>query len=137
MKKLVLAMLLVFGFHLTTYSQDKISRPEVGDILMVNAPNGTYYNHVYFPKLNFLVKRGKIANYKSVHNTMVIVKDVTDKNGNLYITLSPKDGSKFFDYVSKVNANYYKSIASGELSTINSEYNKTKKQGDIALLKIE
>ena len=93
--------------------------PKVGDVLMINNPSGTKFNHVAFPKLNFLAKRGKVANYKSVYGNHVVVKEViTKSNGNTYVVLEKKDNSKFFGYLKEVKANYTKSLNSGEISIV-------------------
>lgn len=92
-------------------------QPKVGDVLIVNEPSGQFYNHVSFPQLNILVKRGKIASYKPVYGNEVVIDEVVNNDNNkTYVVLKKKDGSKFFDIISKVKANYVKAINSGELS---------------------
>ena len=92
------------------------TEPKVGDVLIVKQPSNQYYNHVDFPKLNILVKRGKIASYKSEFESEVVIQDVkTKSNGDTYVVLSKKDGSKFFGLKTKVKANYNKAIEAGEL----------------------
>ncbi|WP_412560551.1 hypothetical protein [Winogradskyella sp. MIT101101] len=114
MKKLFFT-LLFFGFCFMLSAQ---TEPKVGDELVINAQDGASYNYIKFPKLNILSKRGKVANYKSVHgNTVVVDEVITDKNNNTYVILKKKDGSKFFGFVSEVKANYDKSIAAGEMTT--------------------
>ena len=84
MKKLLLTTALsIFCF---TVNASEI--PKIGDQFVVNSPSGQYYNHVKFPKLNFLVKKGKLANYKDVEGNKVIVSDIeTCKKGNTYLIL--------------------------------------------------
>jgi len=113
MKKLLL-LLCFFSIGFIVNAQTK---PKVGDVLLVKSPTGQYYNHVSFPQLNILVKRGKIASYKSEYNSEVVVKDVKTKpNGKIYVILEKKDGSKFFGLKSKVKANFNAAIASNELA---------------------
>ena len=76
MRKLLFA-LLFFGFTISTSAQNT---PEVGDDLIIKAPYAQTYKHVKFPKLNILTKRGKVANYKSVYNNLVIVDEVITKD---------------------------------------------------------
>ncbi|WP_282043442.1 hypothetical protein [Winogradskyella flava] len=112
MKKIFFT-LLFFGCCFLISAQ---TEPKVGDELIIEAQDGPTYHHIKFPKLNILVKRGKVANYKSVHGNVVIIDDViTDKDNNTYVVLKKKDGSKFFGFLTKVKANYEKSIASGEM----------------------
>ena len=110
------ATLFIIGIGLSLNAQEK---PEIGDEFIINKPSKQYYSHISFPKPNFIAKKGKIANYKSVFNNKVIVSRIeTKKNGDTYIILKKKDGKKFFGYLSKVKANYIKSLSSGELSLV-------------------
>ena len=121
MKKFSFILFLVFGLTFANNQKPitvKQNLPKVGDVLIVNATSNTKYNHVYFPKLNFLVKKGKLATYKPIHGVKVVVKEVINKNDNVYVVLEKKDNTKFFDYQKQVKANYTNSINSGELSKI-------------------
>ncbi|MDD7885635.1 hypothetical protein [Flavivirga sp. 57AJ16] len=122
MKSLTITIFFL-GLCLLTNAQDK---PEIGDELVINPPNGVSYNHIDFPKLNFLVKRGKLANYKNVYGTKVIIKDIEDKgDGHIYVILKKKHGGKFFGFLNEVEANYNKSIESEELSVVMSSEQKS------------
>ncbi|TGV01021.1 hypothetical protein [Flavivirga rizhaonensis] len=115
MRNLIFAMLLLC-FCFFANAQDI---PKIGDELVINTPHSASYNHIDFPRLNFLVKKGKLANYKNVYGNKVIIKDVINEdNGITYVILEKKNGKKFFGFLSDVKANYNKSIESGELSTI-------------------
>ena len=122
MKKICFVLLLTFGVSFANDSNplnNNQNDPIVGDILVINATSNTNYNHIDFPKLNVIVKKGGLANYKSVHGNHVVVTDVKIKNdGNVYVTLEKKDKTKFFGFVKQVNADYHKSISSGELSKL-------------------
>lgn len=117
MKKIALLMFLAFG---VSFANNNVlpsqNNPQVGDILIIN-PAGSDYKHIAFPKLNFIAKRGKIANYKSVHGNHVVVKEViTESNGNTYVVLEKKDNTRFFGFLNEVKANYEKSLNAGEIS---------------------
>ena len=113
MKKLFFTLLFL-GFYFVTFGQNE---PKVGDVLVIESPSSHVYNYVKFPKLNTLIKRGKVGNYKSVKGNVVIVDEVIEgKDGSTYVVLKKKDGSKFFGYLTKVKANYDKSINAGEIS---------------------
>jgi hypothetical protein len=116
MKKLFF-VLLFLGLCFSSYSQNE---PKVGDELIINAPKSTTYAYIKFPKPNILIKRGKLANYKSVYGNIVVIDDVINKaNGSTYVILKKKDGSKFFGYLTKVKAHYSKSIEAGEIVVAN------------------
>ena len=113
MKKLFFTLLFL-GFYFITFAQ---SEPKVGDVLIIESPSSHVYNHVKFPKLNTLIKRGKVGNYKSVKGNVVVVDEIIEgKDGSTHVVLKKKDGSKFFGYLTSVKANYDKSIKSGEIS---------------------
>ncbi|MCK8479744.1 hypothetical protein [Psychroserpens algicola] len=113
MKKLFF-ILLFLGLCINTEAQDQ---PKVGDVLEINEPYAQKFNHVYFPKANILIKRGKVANYNSVYGNAVVVSEIKTKDdGTTYVILKKKDGSKFFGYLSEVKANYKASLEAGELS---------------------
>lgn len=115
MKKLLFT-LLFFGIYFISSAQNQ---PNVGDELMIKAPNGQTYNHIKFPKPNILIKRGKVGNYKSIYdNTVVIDEVLTKDDGTAYVILKKKDGTKFFGFLSKVKANYAKAIGAKELKVL-------------------
>lgn len=121
MKKLCLLLLFAFGISFANNNTfPNQNEPKVGDVLVINPTSNSKYNHISFPKLNFIAKRGKVANYKSVHGNHVVVKEVlTKSNGNTYVVLEKKDNSKFFGYLKEVKANYQKSLDAGEISVAN------------------
>ncbi len=133
MKRLGIPFLFFFGLILTVNSQQQMTEPAIGDVLVINAPNGSTYNHVFLPKLNFMVKRGKIASYKSIFETRVVIKDLETKNGSTYAILQKESGKKFFGYLSKVRANYTKALSSGELSIAKDGQGKPSSSEAIAL----
>lgn|SRR5690606_31673660 len=123
MKKMYFILLLVssFAFANNTNSYESNQNdPKVGDVLIINSTSNSKYNHIDFPKLNTIAKRGNVANYKSVHGKRVVVKDVINNdNGNTKIVIENEDQTKFFGFIEHVEANYSKSLASGELSKAN------------------
>lgn len=118
MKKICYLLFFVFGISFASENPlNNQNQPQVGDVLVINGTSITKYNHVFFPKLNFIAKRGKVANYKSVHGNEVVVKEVKQKsNGETYVVLEKADNTKFFGFLQKVEANYHKSLNSGEIS---------------------
>lgn len=113
MKKQILGLFLIGCFFFATAQE----QPKVGDVLTIDQPQNHDYKHIDFPKRNILVKRGKLANYKSVYNNVVIVDEViTNDNGSIEVILKKKDGTKFFGILNKVKANYMKAIEAKELT---------------------
>ncbi|WCO02958.1 hypothetical protein [Psychroserpens ponticola] len=115
MKKLVLTLLFL-GVCFYSNAQDQ---PKIGDELIINEPYAQNFNYINFPKPNILIKRGKLGNYSSVYDNIVIVdKVITKENGKTYVILKKKDGSQFFGFLAKVKANYIASIKAKELSIL-------------------
>ncbi|WP_339894153.1 hypothetical protein [uncultured Algibacter sp.] len=117
MKNLLYLIVFVCGVSYAATNPEIINNndPKVGDVLKIKTPKSVSFKHINFPRLNFIVKRGGLANYKSVYGELVIVKEVTDKNGVIQVLLERKDGKKFFRYLKQVTANYTESIAAGEI----------------------
>lgn len=112
MKNLLL-ITLFFGCFNLSFSQ---TEPKVGDQLIIKAPSAQEYNHIDFPKLNILVKRGSLANYKSVYNDTVVVDAVmTNDDGSVSVILKKKNSGKFFGFLPKVKADYAKAIEAKEM----------------------
>ncbi len=112
MKNIILVALF-FGCFNLAFAQ---TQPKVGDELTIKAPSSQMYNHIDFPRLNILVKRGSLPNYKSVYGNAVAVEEViTNKDGSIDVILKKKDGSKFFGFLRIVKANYAKAIEAKEI----------------------
>ena len=92
------ALFLVFCFLSSAQTQ-----PKVGDELKINEPYAQSFHHVFFPKPNILIKRGKVATYNSVYGTLVVIDDIITKDdGTTYVILKKKDGSKFWRILIKI-----------------------------------
>lgn len=119
MKKYVFAfMFSVFALGLQAQSVNK-GEVAVGDILEVGKPESTQYEHIEFPKPNFIIKRGGLANYKRVEGNKVMVTSIKEKkDGTLRIKIKKTDGSRFFGSHWQVAANVKEALESGELRRI-------------------
>ncbi|MGB6151483.1 MAG: hypothetical protein WBG48_05780 [Pricia sp.] len=91
----------------------------VGDIFEIGEPDANTYKHIDFPRANFIIKRGGIANYKSVHGEKVVVTSVKEKkDGKTQITLKRNDGGRFFGSHKFVAADIKHALESGELQAL-------------------
>ncbi len=89
---------------------------EIGDVLKIGKASNYQYTHIDFPKSNFIIKKGGIANYSELAGSLVeVTKIKTNNKGETSIILKRKDGGKFFGSFSEIKANYKKAIASAEL----------------------
>ena len=112
-----IAFLTICG--LMSYQVNAINNdnnPEIGDRLLIQSPENTTYTALNMPKLNFVVKKGGVANYKSVQNTLVeVVKISKNKKGESVVTLQRVDGAKILGLKKSVSANYDQALQLGEL----------------------
>lgn len=89
---------------------------EVGDVFEIGKPETNKYKHINFPRANFIIKRGGIANYKSVEKNTVVVTSVKEKkDGTTEIKIKRKDGSRFFGSHTVVSVDFDEAIQAGEL----------------------
>ncbi|MFC0604953.1 hypothetical protein [Winogradskyella pulchriflava] len=115
MKKLFITVLFL-GFTIFLSAQNT---PQVGDELVIKATESSTYEHIDFPKPNILIKRGSVANYKSVVGNTVVIEEVNTKaDGTVVVVLKQKDGGKFFNFKKKVTADYNAAIAAKELVAV-------------------
>lgn len=91
----------------------------VGDTFEIGAPESPQYEHLEFPRANFIIKRGGIADFKSVKGNKVVVTDIKEKkNGTKLFVIKRTDGNRFFGSHWQVAANIEKALESGELLKI-------------------
>lgn len=99
----------------TMAAQDNQNRIMEGAEFTLGKVNAAGYSHIDFPKKNFIIKRGAIANFNVLVGKKVVVTEVRSMNGKTQLVLKPKDGSKFFRFWPTVTADYEKALEKGEL----------------------
>ncbi|WP_445955748.1 hypothetical protein [Yeosuana sp.] len=118
MRKYVLAGFVALG-ALTMNAQDVMNKSitvEKGDVIEIGYPSTSKYKHIKFPRANFIIKRGGIANYKAALGEEVVVTNVKTKNdGSTMVTVKRKDGKRFFNTVSTVFINFEDALATKEI----------------------
>ncbi|MDC6351106.1 hypothetical protein PP178_06035 [Zeaxanthinibacter sp. PT1] len=115
MKKgiILLSMLLTGVFAL----QAQDTSVNVGDEFTIQQPEGNQFNHLDFPRPNFLIKQGILPDYKSLAGIRVVVADVsTDKEGHQVATLQPVNRKQYFRHYREVTAHVDRALQSGELN---------------------
>lgn len=119
MKKVIFIMSFVLSLGLVN-GQESEKAIETGTVLTLGDPSsGLDYKYVHFPRKNFIIKRGAIANFKGLVGKKVEVNSMMKSdNGMTKIVLKRKDGLKFFRFYPKIEANLEKAMASGELKFI-------------------
>lgn len=103
----------------TALQAQNMEEPQVGEVLLMSSQDGNGFDHVHFPKLNFIMKRGGVGNWTNFRGTKVVVKEqYPDSEGSKFVVLERADGRKFFKLLPSVTASFNKALASGELKRI-------------------
>lgn len=118
MKAILFTVILALG-TLNIQAQGNCETPKVktGDILKLSGATNTQFEHINFPKKNFIIKKGGIVNYKKLNNKEVEVTDIEVVEGCISkIDVKLADGSKFFNAVEVVSINLEGALSSGEVT---------------------
>ena len=118
MKTLILTTAIAFG-ALSLQAQEKCETPQLkaGDVLTIASPSHATYEHINLPRANFIIKRGGIANYKSLINKKIEVTEVeTTDDCVTKVDVKLADGKKFFNSHSIVSINLKEALAAGEVT---------------------
>jgi hypothetical protein len=117
MMKLIMTLFLALSL-LTAKNNSKPNQqnPQVGDIYEIGKPETRTYRHINFPKPNFIIKKGGVANYKLAVGKKVIVTSVKKKkDGTNQVTIKREDGGRFFGSHTFISANFEEALEAGEL----------------------
>lgn len=111
MKHLV-SFLTLFIVSFGAFSQAESAEVKVGDIFTIQKSTNLPFDHINFPNANFIIKRGGVANYKSLDDVKVKVVKLLEDD---MVKLTTVNGKKFFNSYKYVNANMAKALQEGEL----------------------
>jgi len=115
------AITLLFSVSLLNAQNNTTVQTEVnvGDIFEIGKPESNKYKHIDFPRENFIIKRGGIANYRRAHGEEVVVTAVKElKDGTTQVKIKRNDGGRFFNSHTVVTADFKDAITSGELQAL-------------------
>ena len=122
MKQLFFIVLMVLGtISLNAQNAKQVvhEEVEVGDILRIGEPDASRFQHIEFPRPNFIIKKGGIANYKRVEGDKVVVTSIKEtKDGTIEVQIKLANGGRFFRTHSVVTADLKNALESGELRRI-------------------
>ncbi len=80
---------------------------------------GNLYEHIKFPKANFIMKRGRIVDYKTILGKEVVVTKVkTTKNSITKIIVKQKDSKRFFNSLPSVTIDLEKALVANEINVL-------------------
>jgi hypothetical protein len=112
MKKIFFAVFAMTGLILS--AQDQAVTVAEGAEFQIEKPDGDF-QHILFPRKNFIIKRGGIANMNLADGLHVVVDRVARKGDRQVVILRRKDGAKFFRNFSTVAAYWPEAMQAGEL----------------------
>lgn len=122
MRNLILVLVIAFSGAVVNAQNTKEVQPqhiEIGDVLEIGGPEAPQYKHINFPRANFIIKRGGIANYKGVRGYKVVVTSIKErKDGTLKVKIKRADGGRFFGSHTVVTAHLNDALETGELRKI-------------------
>lgn len=115
MKKAIVFTILGF-FGAASMAHAQANAVASGQEFELMLPDNGTFEHVDFPRKNFIIKRVGIADMKSVDGNTVVVDRIERKEGQVFAVLRRKDGRKFFRHLREVRAQWPEALNKGELT---------------------
>ncbi|MBR8537820.1 hypothetical protein KDU71_19770 [Carboxylicivirga sediminis] len=116
MKHLFLIALCVSLFTSVTFAQSSDSKVGVGDVFTIGEVENNHYEHINFPKNNFIVKKGGVADYQALVGEKVEITSLKEKkDGMLVATIKLASDKKFFMSHKYLTVDINEAISSKEL----------------------
>lgn len=119
MKNYILSSVLALFVSVSLYSQDSTSDFNSGDVFKIGIVKYNNYKHINFPRANFIIKKGGIANYKNIKGEKVVITSIKEKrNGKKVATIKLVNSRRFFNSHKYVTVDIDEAIKSKELLTV-------------------
>ncbi|TAI47921.1 hypothetical protein [Flagellimonas allohymeniacidonis] len=118
MKTYVLLLLFSLSIGWVNAQQTASQSVKIGDKFIISEPSSSEYRHLDVPRKNFIIKRGGIADMKTLKNSVVVVTDVSGDQ-NPVITFKRVNGIKFFRTYKTLTADLVNALDSKELLAYN------------------
>jgi len=98
------------------YSQNESTNFEVGDVFTIAEVEHNDYNHINFPRANFIIKKGGLPHYKNIKGAEVEVTSLREKkSGAVVATLQLSSKKSFFNSHKYVTVDLEKALRENEL----------------------
>lgn len=119
MRNHILFIVLISLFSGVIYSQSSNTSVKTGDVFVIGEVDNNNYKHIKFPKANFIIKKGGIANYNNVKGKKVEVTSIKEKkDGSLIATIKLTSNKNFFNSHKYVTVEISEAINQKELLRI-------------------
>lgn len=114
--KRLLPVLAILCLSYSVSAQTVTPHVKVGDVLTINKTSNLPFQYILFPKGNFIIKRGGIANYKGLHGQKVKVVAIDENNQAKLVSMN---GKRFFNIYNYVKADLTNALVKQELQYVN------------------
>jgi hypothetical protein len=119
MRTKILSTLLMSFLSGTLYAQSVDSEIRVGDVFTIGVADNNNYKHINFPRPNFIIKKGGIANYKNIIGKKIeIISIKEEKEGSKIATIRLTSKHSFFNSHKYLDVHIEEAIANKELIQI-------------------
>lgn len=119
MRNNILFTLLMILFSGIIYSQSSNASINIGDVFLINEVKNNNYKYINFPRPNFIIKKGGIANYKNIKGEKVEITTIKEKkDGDLVATIKLTSKKKFFNSHKYITVDINEAIRKKELLRI-------------------
>ncbi len=117
MKKYAFILLIaIFANAMHSQAPSTLEEPIVGSVFEIGEASAAQFEHIQFPRANFIIKRGGVPNYKAMKTVKVVVTSVKErKNGSTRVYIKHADGKRFFGSHLYVPTDFNAALESGEL----------------------
>ncbi len=116
MKNYILSSVLALFISVSLYAQEAPSSFNEGDVFQIGAVADNDYKHINFPRANFIIKKGGVANYDKVKGQRVVITSIKEKsNGKQVATIKLAGSGSFFNSHKFVTVDLDKAIKNKEL----------------------
>lgn len=115
MKTSILSLVVLVFFIAKMTAQTEVSQVKVGDVFVIGNMTSNSYKFIHFPRANFIIKRGGIANYNKLSGQKVVITNIDETHANHSATIQLLHSRKFFKSHQSVKVNLLKAIKNKEL----------------------
>jgi hypothetical protein len=119
MKKNILFAFLMIFFTGSIFAQTHKSSVEIGDVFIIGEVSNNNYKYINFPRPNFIIKKGGMANYNNIPGEKVKVTSIKEKkDGSILATIELTSSNNFFNSHKYVTVYITEAITEKELLRI-------------------
>lgn len=119
MKNINLSLIVAFFATALMFSQNSTSNYDTGDVFTIGKADYDNYKYINFPRANFIIKKGGLANYNNIVGEKVEITSIDEKNnGKPIATIKLVEKRRFFNSHKYVTVDIDKALENKELSKV-------------------